>query len=237
MTASQGLLHAMVNVGWIYSRKQAGFWGYSYFLITSSVSLVAYQVCVMLSGVTKPLFDVVSRVRLSKEARHGEVSVWTILLMYMTVRELFSHLSNKRERLMSETRVEGGAFSVRRERGVYASRGSLRRRRRSLTTTGDTMTGYIKRERGAPAQGHLAVQGSYVQHLDNSAEREREIQEDTDSMANPQIPYNLVTTSRRRIPKFNVEGTEHRLFIAPIQQNEFPYNIINAMVHDVFARK
>ena len=24
---------------------------------------------------------------------------------------------------------------------------------------GDTMTGYIKRERGAPAQGHLAVQG------------------------------------------------------------------------------
>ena len=47
------------------------------------------------------------------------------------------------------------------------------------------MTGYIKRERGAPAQGHPAVQGNYVQHLDNSAEREREIQEDTDSMANP----------------------------------------------------
>ena len=99
------------------------------------------------------------------------------------------------------------------------------------------MTGYIKRERGAPAQGHLAVQGNYVQHLDNSAEREREIQEDTDSMATLQIRYNLVATSRRRIPKFNVEGTEYRVFIAPIQQNELPYNIINAMVHDVFARK
>ena len=99
------------------------------------------------------------------------------------------------------------------------------------------MTGYIKRERGAPAQGHLAVQGNYVQHLDNSAEREREIQEDTDSMANPQIPYNLVATSRRRIPKFNVEGTQYTLSIPAIQQNDLPFNVVNAMVHDVFARK
>ena len=58
----------------------------------------------------------------------------------------------------------------------------------------------------------------------------------TDSMANPQILYNLMTSRRRCIPRFKMEGTEYRLSIAAIQQIELPYNIMNAMVHDVFAR-
>ena len=56
-------------------------------------------------------------------------------------------------------------------------------------------------------------------------------------MANPLLPYNLVATVKRRIPKFNVEGTQYTLSIPAIQQNDLPFNIVNAMVHDVFARK
>ena len=56
-------------------------------------------------------------------------------------------------------------------------------------------------------------------------------------MANPLLPYNLVATVKRRIPKFNVEGTQYTLSIPAIQQNDVPFNIVNAMVHDVFARK
>ena len=56
-------------------------------------------------------------------------------------------------------------------------------------------------------------------------------------MAKPLIPYNLVATVKRRIPKFNVEGTQYTLSIPAIQQNDPPFNIVNAMVHDVFARK
>ena len=56
-------------------------------------------------------------------------------------------------------------------------------------------------------------------------------------MANPLLPYNLVAMVKRRIPKFNVEGTQYTLSIPAIQQNDLPFNIVNAMVHDVFARK
>ena len=47
-------------------------------------------------------------------------------------------------------------------------------------------------------------------------------------MANPLLPHKLVAMVKRRIPKFNVEA---------IQQNDLPFNVVNAMVHDVFARK
>jgi len=56
-------------------------------------------------------------------------------------------------------------------------------------------------------------------------------------MANPQLPYDIVATVRRRIPKFNVQGTEYRVTIPAIEQNDLPFNIVNAMVHDVFARE
>ena len=56
-------------------------------------------------------------------------------------------------------------------------------------------------------------------------------------MANPLLPYNLVATVKRRISKFNVEGTQYTLSIPAIQQNDLPFNVVNAMVHDVFARK
>ena len=56
-------------------------------------------------------------------------------------------------------------------------------------------------------------------------------------MANPLLPYNLVATVKRRIPKFNVEGTQYTLSIPAIQQNDLPFNVVNAMVHDVFTRK
>ena len=56
-------------------------------------------------------------------------------------------------------------------------------------------------------------------------------------MANPLLPYNLVATVKRRIPKFNVKGTQYTLSIPAIQQNDLPFNIVNAMVHDVFAPK
>ena len=56
-------------------------------------------------------------------------------------------------------------------------------------------------------------------------------------MANPLLPYSLVAMAKRRIPKFNVEGTQYTLSIPTIQQNDLPFNIVNAMVHDVFARK
>ena len=56
-------------------------------------------------------------------------------------------------------------------------------------------------------------------------------------MANPLLPYSLVAMVKRRIPKFNVEGTQYTLSIPAIQQNDLPFNIVNAMVHDVFARK
>ena len=59
----------------------------------------------------------------------------------------------------------------------------------------------------------------------------------TAPMANPQLPYDIVATVRRRIPKFNMQGTEYRITIPAIQQNDLPFNIVNAMVHDVFARE
>ena len=41
----------------------------------------------------------------------------------------------------------------------------------------------------------------------------------------------------RRIPKFNVQRTEYRITIPAIQQNDIPFNIVSAMVHNVFARE
>ena len=56
-------------------------------------------------------------------------------------------------------------------------------------------------------------------------------------MANPQLPYDLVAMVKRRIPKFNMEGTQYFLSIPAIQLNDLPFNIVNAMVHHIFACK
>ena len=56
-------------------------------------------------------------------------------------------------------------------------------------------------------------------------------------MANEQLPYNLVATVKRRIPKFNMVGTQYSLSIPFIQQNDLLFNIVNAMIHNDFARK
>ena len=59
----------------------------------------------------------------------------------------------------------------------------------------------------------------------------------TPVMAHPQLPYALLASIRRRIPKFNVEGTEYTLSIPPIQQDGLSFDVVSAMVHDVFARE
>ena len=55
-------------------------------------------------------------------------------------------------------------------------------------------------------------------------------------MAAPAFAYVLVRTFTRRIPKFNVEGTEYRLRVNPINR-DIPYGLVVEGVYDVFDRK